>query len=135
MKFVRHRGYRLPLYQCAVAAGFPTPTESDMDQEIDLNDLLIRHPAATFFVRVSGFSMINAGIHHDDILVVDRSLEPIPEKIVIAAINGELTVKRLRKNGDKIRLVAENDSYLPIDITEEMEFHIWGVVTSVIHPV
>jgi DNA polymerase V len=100
-----------------------------------LNELLIKHPAATFFVRVSGCSMIKAGIHHNDILVVDRSLEPVSGKIVIASINGELAVKRLYKNGAMIQLVAENDGYPPINICEGMELHIWGVVTSVIHNV
>lgn len=127
--------YRLPLYQCAVAAGFPSPAESEMDGKLDLHDLLVKHPAATFFVRVAGCSMIKAGIHHNDILVVDRSLEPLPGKIVIAAVNGELTVKRLAKDGAKVQLVAENDDYPPIDISEEMDLRIWGVVTNVIHSV
>jgi DNA polymerase V len=127
--------YRLPFYQCAVAAGFPSPAESEMDGELDLNDLLIKHPVATFFVRVAGSSMIKAGIHHNDILVVDRSLEPLSGKIVIASINGELTVKRLYKEGPKVQLVAENDDYPPIDINEDMEVRIWGVVTNVIHSV
>ena len=127
--------YRLPLYQCAVAAGFPSPADSEMDGVLDLNDLLIKHPAATFFVRVAGSSMIKAGIFHNDLLVVDRSLEPLPGKIVIAAVNGELTVKRLHKEGLKLQLVAENDAYPPIDISDDMDLRIWGVVTNVIHTV
>lgn len=129
------KSHRFPLYLCAVAAGFPSPAESEMDGELDVNDLLIKHPAATFFVRVAGSSMIKAGIHHNDLLVVDRSLEPLSGKIVIAAVNGELTVKRLCKEGAKVQLVAENDAYPPIDISEDMELHIWGVVTNVIHAV
>ena len=77
--------------------------------------------------------MINAGIHHNDILIVDRSLDPSHGKVVIAAVNGELTVKRLLIEGKKIRLAPENDSYTSIEITADMELHIWGVVTSVIH--
>lgn len=127
--------YHLPLFISAVEAGFPSPADSEMDGELDLNELLIKHPSATFFVRVSGSSMVNAGIHHNDILVVDRSLEPTPGKIVVAAVNGELTVKRLRKIGDKILLVAENGMFPPIEITADMEMRVWGVVTNVIHPV
>lgn len=133
LKWVDRRSYALPLYQCAVAAGFPSPAENEMERELDLHELLVKHPAATFFVRVAGSSMINAGIHHNDILVVDRSLEPVHGKIVIAAINGELTVKRLHQTGKKIELHAENDAFAPIEITEGSDFRIWGVVTSVIH--
>src|ERR1700722_14824931 len=82
-------------YQCAVAAGFPSPGDDALEQGLNLNELLIKRPAATFFVRVSGSSMIKAGIHHNDILVVDRSLQPTSGKVIIACINGELTVKRL----------------------------------------
>lgn len=130
-----HAKYQLPLYQSAVTAGFPSPAESEMEGTLDLNDLLIRHPAATFFVRVTGNSMVGAGIHHHDILIVDRSLEPTTGKIVIAAVNGELTVKRLMKDGATIQLVAENEGYPPIEIKEGMDLHIWGVVTNVIHTV
>lgn len=135
MKFVQHQFYRLPFYECAVAAGFPSPADGEMESELDLNELLIKRPAATFFVRVAGSSMIKAGIHHNDILVVDRSIEPVHGKVVIAAVNGELTVKRLHIVGKKIRLMAENDSFAPIDISEGTDLHIWGVVTNVIHPV
>lgn len=134
LKWVQNRFYRLPFFQHAVSAGFPSPAEDEMEV-LDLNELLIKHPSATFFLRVSGSSMIKAGIHDHDILVVDRSLEPINGKVVIATLNGELTVKRLYKKGNRVQLVAENDAYAPIDITEEMDFRIWGVVTNVIHPV
>lgn len=115
-----------------VSAGFPSPAEDDLEN-LDLNELLIKHPSATFFLKVSGSSMIKAGIHHNDILIVDRSLEPTNGKIVIASVNGELTVKRLRIEGKKIKLIGENDNYSPIDISEEFDFRIWGVVTNVIH--
>lgn len=134
LKLVQNGMYRLPFYQTPIAAGFPSPAEDDIANTLDLNELLIKHPAATFFLRVAGSSMINAGIHHDDILVVDRSLEPTHGKIVIASINGELTVKRLFREDNKVLLIAENDAYPPIEITEEVELRIWGIVTNVIHP-
>lgn len=124
----------LPLCQDSISAGFPSPAEDDIVETLDLNKLLIKHPSATFFLRVSGVSMIKAGIHDKDLLIVDRSIEPSDGKIVIASVNGELTVKRLRYSGKKIELVAENDAYRPIDITEDMDLRFWGVVTSVIHP-
>lgn len=135
LKCIQHKFYRLPFYQHAISAGFPSPAEDDVEGRLDLNELLIKHPAATFFLRVSGSSMIKAGIHHQDILIVDRSIEPVHGKIVIASLNGELTVKRLRYQGNKIQLAAENDAYPPIDITEEMDLRIWGVVVHVIHSV
>lgn len=122
-----------PLFTCGVSAGFPSPAEDHIDRKLDLNELLIPHPAATFFVRVAGNSMINASINNDDILVVDRSLEAISGKIIIAIVNGELTVKRLERNHTSCRLVAENSEYQPIEITESTDFEVWGVVTSVIH--
>jgi DNA polymerase V len=126
--------YRLPLFLDAISAGFPSPAEDEIEEKLDLNELLIKHPSATFFLRVAGSSMIKAGIHPNDILIVDRSLEPANGKIVIASVNGELTVKRLRWVGDTIQLVAENDAYPPITINdEEIDFRIWGVVTNVIH--
>jgi DNA polymerase V len=134
-KRVSKRRHILPLYRTAVSAGFPSPAEDEIEQALDLNELLVKHPAATFFVRVAGDSMIKAGIHQDDILVVDRSLEPANGKIVIACLNGELTVKRLMRRQHRVFLTAENERYAPIEITEEMDVRIWGVVTSVIHSV
>lgn len=124
---------RLPFFENGVSAGFPSPAENEIEKDLDLNEYLIKHPAATFFLRVSGDSMIKAGIHHQDILVVDRSLEPVSGKVVIASINGELTVKRLVKSGQCLQLVAENKAYSPINITGEEDFRIWGVVTHVVH--
>lgn len=134
-QLIQHQFYRLPLYQSPVVAGFPSPADDGIEDKLDLNELLIRHPSATFFLRVSGSSMINAGIHHNDILIVDRSVAPANGKIVIAALNGELTVKRLHIENQKVRLVAENPDYPAIEINEDMDLHIWGVVTNVIHPV
>lgn len=125
----------IPFFQQAISAGFPSPADDEMVEQLNLNELLIKHPSATFFLRVSGQSMVQAGIHHNDILIVDRSLEPKHGKIVIASINGELTVKRLSIEGKKAKLVAANASYPPIDITEEMDLRIWGVVTGVVRQV
>ncbi len=133
LRCVQNQFYRLPFYQSTISAGFPSPADDHMEEKLDLNDLLIKHPPATFFLRVSGSSMIKAGIHDGDILIVDRSLTASNGKVVIASINGELTVKRLMFDGQRRQLVAENDAYLPIDITDEMDFRIWGVVTNVIH--
>ncbi len=133
LKYIENKFYRLPFYQDAISAGLPNQATEEIEDTLDLNDLLIRNPAATFFLRVTGNSMINVGIFDNDILIVDRSIEPLNGKIVIAAINGEFTVKTLFKKGDKVRLIAENDAYRPIEITTDMDLHILGVVTNVIH--
>lgn len=125
----------LPFYVSSIAAGFPSPAEDEIAEALDLNALVIKRPAATFFLRVSGSSMINAGIHDGDIVVVDRSLKPKDGKIVIAVLNGELTVKRLKLKGKKMQLVAENPSFAPIEVSEYADFRVWGVVTFVIHAV
>ena len=104
-----------------------------MDKVLDLNDLLIQHPVSTYFIRVKGDSMINAGIKCGDILIVDRSLEPVHNKVVIARINDELTVKRIIKENNKVFLMPENNEYKPIEITSETDFEVWGVVIFVIH--
>lgn len=125
----------LPLFACAVPAGFPSPADDYMEGQLDLNEHLIRHPTATYFVRASGDSMIGAGIHPGDILVVDRSLEAVHGKIVIAAVDGHLTVKRLHKNASGTFLMPENKQYRPIKLNEEQDVVIWGVVTTVLHEV
>lgn len=125
--------YELPLFMVPVPAGFPSPAEDYIEGKLDLNKYLIKHPAATFFVKVTGDSMINAGIHPGDILIVDRSIDPADKKVVIAVVDGELTVKRIRIIKDKIILMPENANYEPLRIKEEMSFEIWGVVTNVIH--
>ncbi len=122
-----------PLFLSAVPAGFPSPAEDYIERSLDLNEHLVKNPAATFFVRVAGDSMIGAGIHHDDILVVDRSLSPVSGKIVIAVVNGELTVKRLLQHGSTCRLLAENPDYSDIEIEDGMDLEIWGIATSSIH--
>jgi len=130
--FINFKGYKLPLYDCSVSAGFPSPADDHMDLKIDLNEHLIQHPTATFFVRVAGDSMTGVGIEEGDLLVVDRSLEAKSGRIVIAAVDGMLTVKRLHKADGNISLVAENPKYKPIEITEVNDALVWGVVTNVV---
>lgn len=127
--------HTLPLYSCAVQAGFPSPADDHVSENIDLNKYLVKHPSATFLVRVVGDSMIKAGINETDVLVVDRSIDPKPGRIVIAAVNGELTVKRLNRTHEGVFLMPENDDYEPIKIEEHDAAMIWGVVTNVIHKV
>lgn len=123
----------LPLFASKIPAGFPSPADDHLEATIDLNRQYIRHPAATFFVRVQGHSMIEAGIHNGDMLVVDRSLEAQSGSIVIAVVNGELTVKKLVIDGDEVWLRPENPEFEPMQIKDGMELHIWGVVAHVIH--
>lgn len=127
------RRYQIPLYEAPVSAGFPSPAEDYLEGKLDLDRHLIKHPAATFFVRVSGDSMIDAGIHPGDLLVVDRALEPTDGRVVIAVVNGELTVKRICRANDQLFLMPENKNYQPLQVHEETSFMIWGVVTNVIH--
>lgn len=122
-----------PLFLERVSAGFPSPADDYTEGSLDLNQHLVKHPAATFFVRASGDSMLGAGIHPGDILVVDRSLDPANNSVVIAAVNGDLTVKRLVKTGNAFLLAPENERYRPIEIREGTDFEVWGVVTAVIH--
>lgn len=135
MQFIVEGQQTCPLYASSVKAGFPSPAEDYAEQQLDLNTHLIARPAATFFLRVSGDSMINAGIFNGDLLIVDRSLEPTPGKIVIAAVNGELTVKRLEKTPEGVFLVAENAAYKPIALETSDQIQIWGVVVYTIHAV
>ena len=124
---------RQPLFMATVPAGFPSPAADYEEGKLDLNKHLIRNPAATFFVRVTGDSMLKAGIHSGDLLVVDRSIEPKDKKVVIAVVNGELTVKRIRIRKNRLTLEAENDAYQSQEINDQIEFEVWGVVTNVIH--
>jgi len=125
----------IPLYSSRVSAGFPSPAEDYITRKLDLNDLLIKRPAATFFVEVEGDSMLDAGIHDGDILIVDRGEMPTNNKVVVAALDGELTVKKIGKIGGKFYLLPENPDFEPIEISGEMELMIWGVVSYVIHKV
>ena len=126
---------QIPLYCSPISAGFPHTVTSDVDNCLDLNDLVIRHPTSTYFVRVDGDSMIKAEIDHGDILVVDKSLEPKNYDIVIAFLNGKALVKRFLKSGNNVYLVPENDKYSSIQVGNGDEFEIWGIVTYVVHKV
>ncbi len=126
----------LVLFASRVSAGFASPADDYIETPLDLNQYLVKHPAATFFLKVEGYSMLGAGIHDGDLLVVDRSLEARDGRVVIAALNGELTVKRLHIDQQKrITLMPENPDYPAIPVTAETDFTIWGIVTNVIHPV
>ncbi len=125
----------IPLYSSRVSAGFPSPAEDYITRKLDLNDLLIKRPAATFFVEVEGDSMLDAGIHDGDILIVDRGEMPTNNKVVVAALDGELTVKKIGKMDGKLYLLPENRDFESIEISGDMELMIWGVVTYVIHKV
>ncbi|PIS02849.1 MAG: peptidase S24 [Chlamydiae bacterium CG10_big_fil_rev_8_21_14_0_10_42_34] len=124
---------KIPYFEAPIKAGFPSPAEDYLDQNLDLNDYLIQHPAATFFVRVDGDSMIGANIHKNDLLVVDKALDPSNGKIVVAILNGEFTVKRFRITDHHVFLEPENPKYKTIEITPDTDFRVWGVVTYVIH--
>lgn len=125
-------GSKLPLYTSHPQAGFPSPGDDHIENILDINDLVVKHPASTFFVRVEGDSMTGAGIFSGDVLVVDRSLTPKDGSIVIAAVSGEMMVKRLArgKASGQARLVSENDAYKPIELGENDECFIWGVVVG-----
>jgi len=123
----------LPLANATVQAGFPSPAHDFSETSLDLNNYLIRHPAATFFVRVQGESMKNVGIFDGDILIVDKALEPYDGSIVIACVDDEFTVKRLQIRSGRHYLVPENPDFSPILLEGDMTLQIFGVVTHCIH--
>ena len=127
------RRVELPFMGSAVMAGFPSPAEQYVERPLDLNELLVARPAATYFVRAEGDSMEGVGIRSGDMLVVDRSLEPWDRSVVIACVDGEFTVKTFRKGWGGMRLEAANPAYKPIRFKDEMELRGFGVVTAVIH--
>lgn len=123
----------VPMFADSVPAGFPSPAEDYMDLDLNLHDYLIKNPSSTFFVRASGESMSNTGIRSGDIMLVDRSLNPKNRSIVLAVLDGEFTVKRVNISNNEIYLMSENENGMPIRITTEMEFQVWGIVTYIIH--
>ncbi|MEN9907302.1 MAG: hypothetical protein RLZZ540_443 [Bacteroidota bacterium] len=123
---------RIPFIPDGVSAGFPSPAADFMENNIDLNKELSENPLATFYIKVKGNSMIDAGINDKDVLIVDRSIEPQDSKIAICFIDGEFTVKRIKLEKDCLYLMPENSNYSPIKVTEENELIIWGIVTYVI---
>ncbi len=122
----------LPLFQTGISAGFPSPADDYIEDRIDLNRELIRNPSSTFFGRVNGDSMINAGIGDGDLIVIDKSIEPKDGSIVVCVIDGEFTVKRFQKINGEIFLMPENEKYKAIKITNENDFRVWGTVTYTI---
>lgn len=125
----------LPFVESGISAGFPSPADDFLDISIDLNKALIQNPSATFYGRVKGDSMIDAGLSDGDLLIIDKSLEPTDGKIAVCFIDGEFTVKRIKIESDMIWLMAENKKYSPIKVTPDNDFIIWGIVTTVIKSV
>ena len=126
---------KVALYLNSVCAGFPSPAGDYLEGEIDLNKYLIKNPLATFIVKSQGNCMLQAGIHSGDLLIVDRSIKLKNNSIVIASIDGELTVKRIKIAGKKYLLISDNKEYENIKINNESDIFIWGTVTKVIHNV
>ncbi|MCG9911330.1 MAG: translesion error-prone DNA polymerase V autoproteolytic subunit [Flavobacteriales bacterium] len=125
----------LPYVSEGISAGFPSPALDFVDISIDLNRHLIKHPSATFYGRVKGLSLKNAGIDDGDLLVIDRSLEPKNGKIAVCFIDGEFTAKRIKKTANELWLMPENEAFQPIKIEEGNTLIIWGIVTHVIKSV
>ncbi|SVC49472.1 uncharacterized protein METZ01_LOCUS302326, partial [marine metagenome] len=123
------------LYLNSVCAGFPSPANDYLEGEIDLNKYLIKNPLATFIVKAQGNCMLQAGIHSGDLLIVDRSIKPKNNSIVIASIDGDLTVKRIKVSGKNFFLNSDNKDYGNVKINNESDIFIWGIVTKVIHNV
>lgn len=123
---------KLPFVVEGISAGFPSPADDFLDINIDLNKHLIKNPSTTFYGKVRGNSMMDAGIHNGDLLIIDKSLEPTNNKIAVCFIDGEFTVKRIKVENDCVWLIAENKEYKPIKVTEDNEFIVWGIVTNVI---
>lgn len=123
---------KLPFVANGISAGFPSPADDFLDINIDLNKHLIKNPSTTFYGRVRGDSMIDAGIHDGDLLIIDKSLEPTNNKIAICFIDGEFTVKRIKIEKDVVWLVAENKDYKPIKVTKDNDFIVWGIVINVV---
>lgn len=125
----------LPFVEQGISAGFPSPADDFLDLSIDLNKEFIKHPSTTFYGRVRGDSMVNAGLNDGDLLIIDKSLNPENGKIAVCFIDGEFTVKRIKTFKNSIFLIAENEKYQPIKVNEDNEFLIWGIVTTVIKKV
>ncbi len=124
----------LPLIGAKIKAGFPSPADDYVEERLDLNKYLIKNPASTFFARVSGDSMIGSGIYDGDILIIDRSVQPNNNSILVCAIDGEFTIKRIKKiDKDTIYLMPDNPDFEPIKVSRDNDLIIWGVVIYSIH--
>ncbi len=126
------KGLEMPYFNTGISAGFPSPAEDFNQERLSLDSMLVKNKLSTFYARVSGQSMIGAGLDDDDLLVIDRSLEPANNKIAVCFLDGEFTVKRLRVDKDEVWLQPENPNYPIIKITSDNDFVIWGIVTNVI---
>lgn len=125
----------IPLAESSISAGFPSPAEDFIDKSIDLNKIFIKNKDATFYARVKGDSMIDAGLNDGDLIIIDKSIDPQNNKIAVCFIDGEFTVKRIKIEKDCIWLVAANEKYKPIKVTKDNEFLIWGIVTTILKSV
>jgi DNA polymerase V len=122
----------LPYVGCQISAGFPSPAEDYMEPMLDLNKLLIKNPSSTFYGRAKGFSMKDAGVDHEDLLVIDKSLTYRNGALAVCFINGEFTLKRIKTEHGKVFLMPANSDYQPILVKEEDEFTVWGIVTYIV---
>lgn len=124
---------KLPLVDAFISAGFPSPADDYLEAKLDLNQLLIQNPSSTFFARVRGTSMVDIGINDGDILIIDKSLEPKQNSVLVCFIDGEFTVKKVLKVNGDFYLVPQNKDFAPIKVNKESDFRLWGVVTFCIH--
>lgn len=122
----------LPFSETGISAGFPSPAMDFMETKVDINTILVKNPKTTFYARVSGNSMINAGIADQDILVIDKSITPADNHVAVCFIDGDFTVKRIKLKKEGLFLIPENENYSPIQVTAEQQFLIWGIVTYVV---
>ena len=135
VRLIQSGNLKIPLFLSFVRASFPSPADDYKERPLDLDELVIQHPEATFYVKVRGESMQDAGIDDGDVLVVDRAIDARHNAIIVAVLNGEFTVKRLHQEDETIYLVPANPMYQPIRVTEDMNFQVWGVVTYCIRKV
>ena len=133
INFRKSKKTKIKLYTTSISAGFPSPAEDHMDISLDINEYLVKHPSSTFYIYVKGDSMIDSGIFDGDLLIVDRSLEVKSNSVVVAVIDGEFTVKKIKKDSGNLYLIPQNKKYKPILLENNMDFQIWGIVTHTIH--
>jgi DNA polymerase V len=127
------RGVELPFYASYIAAGFPSPADDHLEDRIDLGQYLVQNPTSTYMMRVKGTSMMDANIHEGDILVIDKSLRPADGLPVVCFLDGEFTVKTFRMIDKKAFLMPANPDFKPIEVTEDMDMRVWGVVVWILH--
>ena len=129
INFRKSKKTKIKLYTTSISAGFPSPAEDHMDISLDINEYLVKHPSSTFYIYVKGDSMIDSGIFDGDLLIVDRSLEVKSNSVVVAVIDGDFTVKKIKKDSGNLYLIPQNKKYKPILLENNMDFQIWGIVT------